>query len=429
MFIYINTQYHNSNAISIEARDNNGKLVYTGGTPENQNRFEIGTIGLPIIISYISLFIIGILFYRMRSNHIVSRIFNILLNFEISKKKSFIIISCLVFIFIILNVTELWNPKEISRGDYYVVLHSVQQNTYTIDPSLILEPYLRIFLLKFSYLVLGNIRIIPFLESISLIILTYFFTTAITKKRFSGLIATAILIQSNLFVENSVSATEDNLWTLLYVLSLYLIIKKWYLSPVSFLLALISKALVILFLPMNVFFAFKSTISKNEKLMIYISYTLITITFLFTVFMHQTSVTSLGFDIEKFAEGFKVSSSWLRSDMIVSLFLLPLIVVLFIKSKKGITHADSIMFLIVGVVISAPLLLSITGITNQPYRFVPLIVFFAVGMGMLFSNDYIISNKKMNYVPILVFSVSFMIVLLSTISLIFPALIHTSTVS
>ncbi len=114
-----------------------------------------------------------------------------------------------------------------------------------------------------------------------------------------------ILIQSNLFIENSVSATEDNLWILLYVLSLYRVIKKWYLSPVSFLFSTISKAIVILFLSMNVFFIFKSTLSKNEKIKIYMSYALITIALFLAVFIHQTQVTSLGFDTEKFTEGLR----------------------------------------------------------------------------------------------------------------------------
>ena len=39
------------------------------------------------------------------------------------------------------------------------------------------------------------------------------------------------------------------------------------------------------------------------------------------------------------------------------------------------------------VLISNPLLLAMTDITSQPYRFIPLVVFFAIGVGMLLTNQ------------------------------------------
>ncbi len=70
----------------------------------------------------------------------------------------------------------------------------------------------------------------------------------------------------------------------------------------------------------------------------------------------------------------------------VILFILPLIVGLFVASRNGIKIADSIMVLIGGILLTAPLLTGFTEQTNQPYRFVPLVVFFAIGVGVLFSK-------------------------------------------
>jgi len=36
------------------------------------------------------------------------------------------------------------------------------------------------------------------------------------------------------------------------------------------------------------------------------------------------------------------------------------------------------------VLLSGPILAGMTDQTNQPYRFIPVIVFFAIGVGMLF---------------------------------------------
>ena len=59
---------------------------------------------------------------------------------------------------------------------------------------------------------------------------------------------------------------------------------------------------------------------------------------------------------------------------------------LFLASRKGIFQADSILVLIAGMLLSAPLLTGFTDQTNQPYRFVPLVVFFAMGVGTILSK-------------------------------------------
>jgi len=71
---------------------------------------------------------------------------------------------------------------------------------------------------------------------------------------------------------------------------------------------------------------------------------------------------------------------------LVVVFLLPLIVGLFIASQNGFKQAESIMVLIGGILLTAPILTGFTDQTNQPYRFVPLAVFFAIGVGVLLSK-------------------------------------------
>jgi len=65
---------------------------------------------------------------------------------------------------------------------------------------------------------------------------------------------------------------------------------------------------------------------------------------------------------------------------------LPLTVGLLIASRKGVLHADSIMFFILTMLLLGPLLLAFSDHHNVPYRFIPLIVFFAMGVGVLLSK-------------------------------------------
>jgi hypothetical protein len=84
--------------------------------------------------------------------------------------------------------------------------------------------------------------------------------------------------------------------------------------------------------------------------------------------------------------GFTSFSYQLRFDGLVMLFMIPLMVGLFLISKKGGKHGESIMVFISGMLLITPILTGFTNQTNQPYRFVPLVVFFAIGVGVLLSK-------------------------------------------
>ena len=75
----------------------------------------------------------------------------------------------------------------------------------------------------------------------------------------------------------------------------------------------------------------------------------------------------------------------MRLDSVFVLFLLPVIVGLFIISKTN-RYANSIQILIVGTLLMSPFVTGLTDLTNQPYRFLPFLVFFSVGVGMILTN-------------------------------------------
>jgi len=102
---------------------------------------------------------------------------------------------------------------------------------------------------------------------------------------------------------------------------------------------------------------------------------------------YGTTLTS--FDYYDFLSGLTAWSFQLRIDGLVLLFLLPLTVGLFLKSINGKKEADSILVLIAGVLLSAPLLAGFTEFSIQPYRWIPLITFFAIGVGVLLSKKSI----------------------------------------
>jgi hypothetical protein len=175
---------------------------------------------------------------------------------------------------------------------------------------------------------------------------------------------------------------------LFYLLSLYLVYRFWFLSPVSYVLSIASKALTAVFLPMSIYFILRSDIPRRQKLITAgITAGIILVGGIATLGgVSATQGTEEEFNAKEFWMGFTSFSYQLRFDGLVMLFMIPLMVGLFFVSKRGVKHGESIMVLISGILLIAPILTGFTNQTNQPYRFVPLVVFFAIGVGVLLSK-------------------------------------------
>jgi len=234
----------------------------------------------------------------------------------------------------------------------------------------------------------GSYKVIPFLASIALLITIYLITKTITQKRFAGIVATIILLQSSIFLAYDTTVSYTNFWILFYLVSLYMVYRLWPLSPVSYLLSIPSKALTAAFLPMSIYFILRSQISKKQKMITAgITAGIILAGGVATIGgFSATQNTEEKFDAKEFQMGFTSFAYQLRFDGLVILFMIPLMVGLFIASRKGIKHGESMMVFISGMLLIAPILTGFTTQTNQPYRFVPLVVFFAIGVGVLLSK-------------------------------------------
>lgn len=162
----------------------------------------------------------------------------------------------------------------------------------------------------------------------------------------------------------------------------------WPLSPVAYILSALAKPLTLAFLPMSIFFILRAEIEKKKKMLIlssYLAVVLASIAIIFSLGINVSGRTE-GFSYQEFMMGFTSFAYQLRFDGLVLLFLIPVIFGLFIASIKKVKNAESVMILVLGMLLIAPILTGFTVETNQPYRFVPLIVFFAIGVGTLLTK-------------------------------------------
>jgi len=343
--------------------------------------FTPGFLAAPLIGINLLVLGIGIAYYKGKTRDLVNKI----TTFEISKKQA--IIGVIIILVIFCAVTAGTLAKEETWQDYSAVKKRLA--TWSIsDFGHSFEPHVKYLLLSASTHIFGNIRIIPFITSIALLLLTYFFTVNITQKKFAGIVSMTLVLQSDIFVSYSTTASYDNSWIILYLFSLYLVQKFWQPSPVSFLVSIFSKALTVAFLPMSLYFIARSSLPKRSKIYSLASYGVVIIILVaaFAVFRKILPGGDTGFNGVEFWQGFASMVMQLRFDYVILIFLLPVTVLLFFASRREILHADSILIMILGMLLTSPFLVAITNQTNQPYRFVSLTVFFAIGVGVLLSN-------------------------------------------
>ena len=359
--------------------------------------FEQGSMFTPILISNFSLLTLGILYYKKKLPHKIENSIKFLRNFEVSHAVALLVLVVLIFGYIGWAMGDLAVNEKRQFGDYTRVKKAVE-NWPTGDPDKIKQVkslhilHVKNFFLKSSETLFQNMKVVPFLASIALLFTIYLFTVKITGKRFSGLCAVAVVIQSFTFVQFSTVATYSNFWVLFYLVSLYMIYKKGPLSPISYVASVFSKPLSAIFLPMTLFFTYRAEIPTRKKIYIVISYFVIATAMAAGVLLFGDDVAGGGtagkltFDVADFLAGFTTWTYQLRTEIFLLLFILPLTVGLFLAARKDIPHADSILFIIVGIILAMPLLAAMTDVRLHPYRYVPLIVFFGIGVGMLFSN-------------------------------------------
>ena len=355
--------------------------------------FEIGTMGIPFIIINIIVFSLILLHLKKRLPEIFTIISEKIFSFDLSKRNSFVILGIILTIYIATSANELSINEVEQYGDYLVLERAINvwpeqeaENKYLAEQ---LDRHVRMALLVASEEVFHNIKVIPYLASIFLLITTYFLTVKLSDRNFTGLVAVILILQSSTFYIYDTIAVYENFWVLFYVFSIYLIFKKPKISSIFFILAIFSKAIIVLWLPISILVTLLSDIPKNKKIFVLTTH-IIAIIISLIIFQYSDSVYQNVIDIEpsEFWIGFTTLAFNLRFDVVLLLLLLPVSAGLFLKARKGDKNSISLIVLICGTILVTPVLEMITNYYFvYPYRYVPLVVFFAIGLSTLFSKS------------------------------------------
>ena len=148
--------------------------------------FEIGAMGIPFLIVNVIIFSLIALGIKHRLPNVFTNVIQKILSFDISKKNSFGILIIILSIYVVVTVNELSIYELNQYGDFLVLENAVKiwpeqesENKYLAEQ---LDRHVRMALLVASEEVFDNIKIIPYLASIFLLITTYFLTVKLSEK-------------------------------------------------------------------------------------------------------------------------------------------------------------------------------------------------------------------------------------------------------
>ena len=359
----------------------------------NLQPFESSVWLVPIVSSNSILLVIGFAYYRKKLPLQIYKGIEFILNFEISKKTALLTGIIILVVYIGFSLPELAIDEATQYDDWGVLESALEVWPSTDSDNIYINEqnarYVRMLLLDASSDLFQNIKLLPFVASILLVVVTFFLTYQITQKRFAGIISMVILLQSHTFLHFDTIAVYENFWVLFYVVSLYAINKKWQYSSISYLLSIFSKAFIAVFFLSSLYYICRASISTRKKLYTLASYaaSLIVILLVFS-FGESIYFDIINISSSEFFLAFNALGYTLRYDLIIVLSLLPLTLGLFFKFRKDNSKkVDSILVLILTALLAGPVISMLTDFYFiLPYRFLPLIVFVAVGIGVLLSK-------------------------------------------
>jgi len=354
--------------------------------------FEPSIWLVPVSLFSFSFLLLGFVYYKKKLSGKIYDCIKFALNFETSKRVTLIVIIIVLVLYIGFSANELLINEDGQWSDYEVLKKALQIWPSTESDDIYVQEqnsrYVRMALLVSSLEIFQNIKILPFVASISLLLVTFLITSQISHKRFSGIIAMLVLLQSHTFLHFDTVAVYENFWILFFLLGLYLINKKWQLSSGLYLLAIFTKAFIFVFFLSTIFYIYRAEISSRKKILTICSYG-ITALIILVIFSFGDSIYADIIDISdsEFFLALNTLGYTLRYDIFIILSLLPLTVGLFLTSRRGILQADSILILILTSLLAGPFISMLTEFYFVlPYRFLPLIVFVAIGIGVFFSK-------------------------------------------
>ena len=316
------------------------------------------------------------------------------------KKTAFVAVLLITATYTIITIPEVKPYSDVKYPDYllnvYPYLRDCQLDEIPERGSELLRAPLKWYSICASYK-LGNENIIPFIFSILTLPLTYRLGYVMSGKHLVGIIAMLFVLSSVTFTRWDTSATYDQSWSLFLVTALNLLYVKPSLAPVSYLASIAGKTLAFVYMPMYLYHVVRQNGLHGIMFNLTIILTPLILITLLVINIETLLGTSLIFDYNKMFEGSWKWIFYFAEDLHIMIGTPIMLAMLWIMHKK-IRNADVVFWWCVGIILTVPLIMGFTTQLIHPYRFVPFVIFYSIGMAMIINHwaQKIISKKLVN---------------------------------
>lgn len=294
-------------------------------------------------------------------------------------------------VYLVFSVGELFVDECTNLGDCFDFDRRMSRlHVWDIDwIQTDLRHSVHFILLETSYQLFHNYKVLVLASSVLLLVVSYLFAVNLGEKRLAGIVAVIVVLQSSIFYNYDTSVTYPSFWALLFVTALYLTTTKaWYLAPLPYIISVPAKAITALYMPGVLVFEF----FYNRKA--FYMFSVMSVVGLILLFSFvQFSNPASGFlviqdevHLRKLAGGF-VSWMWQGfADDQITLLLLVIGGFLLFFNRKKIKNSKPVLLLVLGMILTSPILTGMTTYSIWPYRMLPLVVLIGLMVGMVVAN-------------------------------------------
>lgn len=251
-------------------------------------------------------------------------------------------------------------------------------------------------LLYYSKVIFDDYRIIPFISSGFVLILTYLITQKLTNRYYTGIIAVLFVLHSPIFYKYDLTMTYPNFWVSFFLASIYFSLNAWALSPLMVALGMPSKIINILNFPATVIFgALADSDNKTKTITVHLSILAILVSGLFaTKFVYppiwnkvySVFLSQFNFQPMEFVWWLGMWAVELFTDKITLFMVYIMLMSLFLLRKQKVKNSSALLAMIIIIILQPAFISGFTEYTNEDYRFLHLVCFVGISLGFVVSN-------------------------------------------
>lgn len=243
-------------------------------------------------------------------------------------------------------------------------------------------------LLVLSRELFGEPRVLAFVSSVMFLVLTLFLGKTISNRRFVGLVAMGFVLLSSIFNKYDTGITYPTFWGTFYLASIYAMFKVPRIAFLGYLFALCFKNIALLYLPASIVFAKFSSV-KHKKI-IYLTHFAVLAGGL-GYLMYDAQVlegvsTQIQFNLEDFIWWLGMWAVEFNDDKVTLFVMFFVVGGLWILKRQNVANSFAVLMMIVVILLQPSFIAGFTLYTNEDYRFLVLVAFVGIGIGMIISN-------------------------------------------